>query len=49
MALEEVSSVKMYDGFQKVFSHESLETKTKMNFGIYLPKQIEEGIWRVVQ
>ena len=49
MALEEVSSVKMYDGFQKVFSHESQETKTKMNFGIYLPKQIEEGIWRQVQ
>ena len=46
MALEEVSSVKMYDGLQKVFSHESQETKTKMNFGIYLPKQIEEGIRR---
>jgi len=48
MALEEVSSVKMYDGFQKVFSHESQETKTKMNFGIYLPKQIEEGPCPVV-
>ena len=35
--LEEVSSSKSFGGFQKVFSHESAETKTKMKFGIYLP------------
>ena len=43
MALEEISSVKMFDGLQKVFSHVSAETKTKMTFGVFLPKQIEEG------
>jgi len=43
MALEQVSSVKMYDGYQKVFCHESKETKTKMTFGIYLPPQVAEG------
>ena len=43
MALEEVSSVKMYEGLQKVFSHVSVETKTKMTFGVFLPKQVNEG------
>lgn len=43
MVLEEVSSVKMYEGLQKVFSHVSSETKTKMTFGIYLPKQVKDG------
>ena len=43
MALEQVSCVKMFDGFQKVFSHVSSETKTKMTFGVFLPKQSEEG------
>ena len=43
MVLEEVSSVKMYDGLQKVFGHVSSETKTKMTFGVYLPKQVKEG------
>ena len=43
MALEEISSVKMYEGFQKVFSHVSAQTKTKMTFGVFLPKQVNEG------
>ncbi len=37
----EVSSNKMFGGWQKVFSHESSELKCKMNFGIYLPPQAE--------
>merc|ERR1711887_80098 len=48
MSLEEVSCVKMFDGFQKVFSHASKETKTKMTFGIYLPKQVKDGPCPVV-
>lgn len=48
MALEEVSSVKMFNGFQKVFSHPSQETKTKMTFGIYLPPHVEKGPCPVV-
>ena len=43
MALEQVSCVKMFDGLQKVFSHASSETKTKMTFGIFLPSQAEQG------
>lgn len=46
--LAEVSSVKMFDGLQKVFSHQSRETKTKMTFGIYLPPQCQEGPCPVV-
>jgi len=39
MTATETSSVKMFGGFQKVFSHDSTELKCKMNFGIYLPPQ----------
>jgi len=35
--LEQVSSAKSFGGYQKVYSHDSDETKTKMKFGIYLP------------
>lgn len=41
MAVTEVSSNKMFDGFQKVFSHESTECKCTMKFGIYLPPQAD--------
>ncbi|XP_066266959.1 S-formylglutathione hydrolase-like [Branchiostoma lanceolatum] len=43
MAVSEVSSAKMFGGFQKVFSHESTQLKCKMNFGVYLPPQAESG------
>ncbi|XP_019634932.1 PREDICTED: S-formylglutathione hydrolase-like [Branchiostoma belcheri] len=43
MAVSEVSSNKMFGGFQKVFSHESTWLKCKMNFGVYLPPQAESG------
>jgi len=33
----EVSSTKSFGGFQKVYKHESSETKTEMKFAIYLP------------
>jgi len=48
MALEQVSCVKMFDGFQKVYSHVSSETKTKMTFGVFLPSQSEKGPCPVV-
>ncbi|XP_071078688.1 S-formylglutathione hydrolase-like isoform X1 [Haliotis cracherodii] len=41
--LTEVSSNKMFGGWQKVFSHESSEVKCTMKFGIYLPPQAEGG------
>lgn len=37
--LTEVSSNKIFDGYQKVFSHDSKELGCKMNFGVYLPPQ----------
>lgn len=37
----EVSSNKMFGGWQKVFSHESKECKCTMKFGIYIPPQAE--------
>eukprot|EP00105_Crassostrea_gigas_P022571 XP_011442135.1 PREDICTED: S-formylglutathione hydrolase [Crassostrea gigas] len=43
MALTEVSSNKMFGGYQKVFSHESKEVKCTMKFGIFLPPQAENG------
>ncbi|KAL3846429.1 hypothetical protein ACJMK2_017421 [Sinanodonta woodiana] len=39
----QVSTNKMFGGYQKVYSHESKETKCTMKFGIYLPPQSEEG------
>nr|CAH7758232.1 unnamed protein product [Callosobruchus chinensis] len=43
MALTEVSSNKIFGGFQKVFSHDSKELGCNMKFGIYLPPQAEEN------
>lgn len=40
-ALKEVSSVKCFGGFQKVFEHESSELKCRMKFAVYLPPQID--------
>merc|ERR550534_3069499 len=37
MALTQKSTVKCFGGEQKVFTHESTETKTTMTFGVYLP------------
>lgn len=34
---EQVSSSKCFGGAQKVFAHDSLETKTKMRFAAYMP------------
>ncbi|XP_034196122.1 S-formylglutathione hydrolase-like [Osmia lignaria lignaria] len=41
--ITEVSSNKCFGGWQKVYSHESYELRCKMNFGIFLPPQVEEG------
>lgn len=41
--ITEVSSNKVFSGWQKVYSHESYELGCKMNFGIFLPPQVEEG------
>ncbi|XP_031779569.1 S-formylglutathione hydrolase [Nasonia vitripennis] len=38
-----VSSNKSFGGWQKICSHESTELKCRMNFGVYLPPQAEEG------
>ncbi|OXB57958.1 hypothetical protein ASZ78_004280 [Callipepla squamata] len=43
MALKQVSSNKCFEGFQKVFEHDSTELKCKMKFGIYLPPKAETG------
>ncbi|XP_076630955.1 S-formylglutathione hydrolase-like isoform X3 [Colletes latitarsis] len=40
--ITEVSSSKVFGGWQKVYSHYSSELQCKMNFGIFLPAQIEE-------
>ncbi|KAM7541739.1 hypothetical protein Aperf_G00000010007 [Anoplocephala perfoliata] len=37
MALKEVSSAKCFEGYQKVFQHDSVSTKCPMKFGVYLP------------
>lgn len=41
-AITEVSSNKMFGGSQKVYSHESKETKCTMKFGIFIPPQAED-------
>ncbi|KAJ7341522.1 hypothetical protein JRQ81_005717 [Phrynocephalus forsythii] len=41
MALKEISSNKCFEGFQKVYEHESTELKCKMKFGIYLPPKAQ--------
>lgn len=38
--LTEVSSVKIFDGDQKVFTHKSDACKCTMKFGIFLPPQV---------
>lgn len=42
MSLKEESSVKVFGGFQKVFSHQSKEVKCSMKFAVYLPPQADE-------
>lgn len=37
--LKEISSNKVFDGYQKVFSHQSKELSCEMNFAIYLPEE----------
>lgn len=37
MALTEVSANKSFEGWQKVYSHESKELGCTMKFGVYLP------------
>lgn len=39
--ITEVSSNKIFGGWQKVFSHESKELGCTMKFGVYLPQQAE--------
>ncbi|XP_017790071.1 PREDICTED: coiled-coil domain-containing protein 39 isoform X1 [Habropoda laboriosa] len=41
--ITEVSNNKVFGGWQKVYLHESYELGCKMNFGIFLPPQVEEG------
>lgn len=40
-AIKEVSSNKIFGGYQKVFSHESDECKCTMKFGVFIPPQAE--------
>lgn len=37
--LKEISSNKIFGGYQKVFSHQSKELSCEMNFAIYLPAE----------
>lgn len=37
--LKEISSNKSFNGYQKVFSHQSKELSCQMNFAIYLPAE----------
>ncbi|PVD18502.1 hypothetical protein C0Q70_21051 [Pomacea canaliculata] len=41
--LQEVSSNKIFGGYQKVYSHESTELKCVMRFAVYLPPAAETG------
>lgn len=47
-SITEKSSVKCFNGTQKVYTHQSEETKTEMTFGVYLPPQAESGKCPVV-
>lgn len=40
--ITQISSNKIFGGYQKVYCHESAELGCKMNFGIYLPPQSAE-------
>ncbi|KAM7542909.1 hypothetical protein Aperf_G00000009962 [Anoplocephala perfoliata] len=37
MVLTDISSSKCFEGYQKVFRHDSVSTKCPMKFGVYLP------------
>ncbi|XP_041067853.1 S-formylglutathione hydrolase isoform X1 [Carcharodon carcharias] len=41
MTLTQISSAKCFEGYQKVYEHESSELKCKMRFGIYLPPKTQ--------
>ncbi|XP_015608683.1 S-formylglutathione hydrolase isoform X2 [Cephus cinctus] len=41
--ITEISSNKIFGGWQKIYTHNSSELKCKMNFGVFLPPQTEEG------
>uniref|UniRef100_A0A4X2M0L3 S-formylglutathione hydrolase n=1 Tax=Vombatus ursinus TaxID=29139 RepID=A0A4X2M0L3_VOMUR len=43
MALKQIYSKKCFEGFQKVYEHDSVELKCKMKFGICLPLKAETG------
>lgn len=43
MALNELSANYSFDGWQKVFSHDSKTVGCSMKFAIYLPPQAETG------
>ena len=42
MGLKEISSKKSFGGWQKVFEHESEETKCAMKFGVFFPPQVRK-------
>jgi len=48
MALTQKSTVKCFGGEQKVYTHESSETKTTMSFGVYLPEKAKTDKCHVV-
>ncbi|KAK6644553.1 hypothetical protein RUM43_000820 [Polyplax serrata] len=41
-SLKEISSSRCFGGYQKVFSHDSIELKCPMKFSVYLPPAAEE-------
>ena len=43
LELKLISSNKMFNGWQKVFSHYSKELSCQMKFSIFLPPQTENG------
>lgn len=46
--LKEISSVKSFGGFQKVYSHDSSELKCEMKFGIFLPPDADKTKYPVL-
>jgi len=42
-SIKEVSSNKVFGGYQKVFSHLSLEVNCEMKFSVFLPPKVEDG------
>ena len=43
MSLQLISSNKIFDGWNKRFSHDSTTTRCTMTFSIYLPPQVDSG------